>query len=157
LTGVVRAASAALTTPLSGRPCVAYHAVAMLYGSRLRHRVVIATIEEHRLTRFELELPTDGMVVVIDGDRADLVEHPGPTVPRDLQLERRFVVRHGHPTELASYGGFEETTIAVGDRIRVQGMAVVEAQPLGEQGYRGGTTEIRLVAHAAHPITIGRA
>jgi hypothetical protein len=67
------------------------------------------------------------------------------------------VVRHGHRTELASYGTFEETTIVVGDRIRIQGMVVVEAQPLREQGYRDGTPQIRLVADGAHPLTIGRA
>jgi hypothetical protein len=67
------------------------------------------------------------------------------------------VTRHGHPAELVRDGGFEEATIAVGDRIRLQGLALIEARPLAEQGYRGGATQIRIVAHPAHPLTIGRA
>lgn len=67
------------------------------------------------------------------------------------------MTRHGHSAELTRNSGFEEAAIAVGDRIRVQGLALIEARPLTEQGYRGGATQIRLVAHPAHPLTIGRA
>lgn len=154
LTGTVRAPAALLTAPLSGRPCVAYHAVAMLHDTRFRHRVLVATIEEHRMTQFELEL--DGSTVLVDGDRAEFGEIPGPTIPRDLALEQAFVARHGHPAELARDGGFEEATIATGDQIRVQGLALVEAHQMGDHGYRERATQIRLVAHPAHPLTIGR-
>ena len=157
LTGTVRSAAAPLTAPLSGRSCVAYHSVATLYDTRPRHRRVVATIEEARLTGFELELTRDGTVVMIDGDRADLVEHPSPIVPRDLGAEQRFVMRHGHPVELVRGGGFEEATVALGDQVRVQGLALIEAHPPAEQGYRDGVMQIRIVAHAAHPLTIGRA
>jgi hypothetical protein len=157
LTGTVRSAAAPMTAPLSGRSCVAYHSVATLYDIGRRHRRLRATIEEHRLTGFELDLKRDGMIVLIEGDRADLVEHPSPIIPRDLYAEQRFVTRHGHPAELARDGGFEEATIAVGDRVRVQGLALIEAHPLAEYGYRDGVTQIRIVAHAAHPLTIGRA
>jgi hypothetical protein len=105
LTGTVRSVAAPLTAPLSGRSCVAYHAVATLYDVGLRHRRLRATIEEHRLTGFELEVKRDGMIVMIDGDRADFVEHPSPIIPRDFLAEQRFVTRHGHPTELARAGG----------------------------------------------------
>ena len=156
LTGTVHSAAAPLIAPLSGCPCVAYHSVATLYDIGPRHRRMIATIEEHRLTGFELELQ-HGIIVMIEGDRADFVEHPSPIIPRDLHAEQRFVTRHGHPAELARNSGFEEATIAVGDRVRVQGLALIEAHPLAEQGYSDSVTQIRIVAHAAHPLTIGRA
>jgi len=155
LTGTVRAPAGALTAPLSGRECVAYHATASLYDLLHHARVPVATLEEHRMTGFELE--HDGTVVLVHGDRAELDQLPAPLIPRDLELERAFVVRHGHPAERARHGGFEEATIAAGDRVRVQGLAMIEADPMGERGYRDGVGQVRIVGHPAHPITIGRA
>ena len=158
--GTVRATTPALTAPLSGRPCVAYHAVATLYEVRRGEHLLIGTINEHRLTPFEVELERDGdgegEKITIDGDRAELAEAPRPLIPRKLELEQRFVARHDQPAELARYGGFEEAVIAVGDRVRVQGMAIAEAHAATEQLYRDGARRIRIVAHAAHPLTIGR-
>jgi hypothetical protein len=154
--GKVRATTPALTAPLSGRPCVAYHAVATLYEVRRGERILIGTIDEHRLTPFEVELDRDGESVTIDGDRAELAEAPRPLIPRKLELEQRFVARHDQPAELARYGGFEEAVIAVGDRVRVQGMALAETHAAAERLYRDEARRICIVAHPAHPLTIGR-
>jgi hypothetical protein len=154
--GTVIATATALTAPLSGRPCVAYHAVAMLYRVQGGERILFGTINEHRLTPFELEVERGGETLLIDGDRAELVEPPRPLIPRKLELEQRFVARHDQPAELARYGGFEEAVIAIGDRVRVQGLALAEAHSTAEQLYRDGAQRIRIVAHTAHPLTIGR-
>jgi hypothetical protein len=155
--GTVTATASSLTAPLSGRSCVAYHAVATLYRvQRHQDRIPLGTIDEHRLTPFDLEIARGGETVTIDGDRAELADLPRPLIPRKLDLEQRFVSRHGHPPELARYGGFEEAVISVGDRICVQGLAVVEAHAGADQLYRDGARRIRIIPHAAHPLTIGR-
>jgi hypothetical protein len=154
--GTVCAPAAPLTAPLSGRSCVAYHAVATLYRVELGKRIPVSTIEEHRLTPFALEITRGGETVTIDGDRAELAELPRPLIPRKLDLERSFVARHSQPPALARDSGFEEVVIAVGDRIRVQGLALVEAHEAAEQLYRDGVLRVRIVAHPGHPLTIGR-
>ena len=154
--GTVTTTATVLTAPLSGRPCVAYHAVAMLYRVQRGNVIPVGTIDEHRLTPFELKLERDGETLLIDGDRAELVEPPGPLIPRKLELEQRFVARHDQPAELARHSGFEEAVIAIGDRVRVQGMALSEAHSATDQLYRDGAQRIRIVAHTAHPLTIGR-
>jgi hypothetical protein len=154
--GTVRTTATALTAPLSGRPCVAYHAVATLYDVVLGSRLIVGKIDEHRLMPFELVLERDGGTVTIDGDRAELAEAPRPLIPRKIELEEDFVARHDRPAELARYGGFEEAVIAVGDRVRVQGLALAEADAVAAQLYRDGAPRIRIVAHPEHPLTIGR-
>jgi hypothetical protein len=62
-------------------------------------------------------------------------------------------VRYDAPVVVA---GFHEAVIAIGDRIRVQGLALVEEHAAGEQLYREGPRRIRIIAHPAHPLTIGR-
>lgn len=61
--GTVRAPATPLTAPLSGRSCVAYHAVARLDGTTLhRHKRRTAlvpfhfAIDEHRLVPFDLAI-----------------------------------------------------------------------------------------------------
>jgi hypothetical protein len=134
----------------------AFNAVARLYRPARREMILLDTIDEHRLTPFELELERDGETLLIDGDRAELVEEPRPLIPRKFELEQRFVAQHNQPAELARHGGFEEAVIATGDRVRVQGLALAEAHVGAEQLYRGGAQKFRIVAHAAHPLTIGR-
>jgi len=151
--GTVRATATALTAPLSGRSCVAYHAIATVPREG---RTVRDTIDEHRLTPFELEIAGDGATVTIDGDRAELAEEPRPLIPRKLELEQRFIARHGHSEQRARYSGFAEAVIAVGDRIRVQGLALAEADDDAAQLYRDGAPRIRIIAHPTHPLTIGR-
>jgi len=72
------------------------------------------------------------------------------------QIEQSFVARHSQPAALARDSAFEEVVIAVGDRIRVQGLALVEAHDAGERLYRDGVRRVRIVAHPGHPLTIGR-
>jgi len=145
-----------LTAPLSGRSCVAYHAVATLYQVHGDRQTLLGTIDEHRLTPFDLEITRSGEKVTIDGDRAEFAELPRPLIPRKLELEQRFVALGGQPAELARHSAFEEAVIAIGDRIRVQGLALVEAHVAAPQLYRGGAQRIRIIAHPAHPLTIGR-
>jgi hypothetical protein len=153
--GTVCAPSTPLTAPLSGRSCVAYHAVAKLYRVEARTTTLLGTIDEHRLVPFDLE-SAGGGTVTIDGDRAELAELPRPLIPRKLDLERSFLGRHRQPAELARRSGFEEAVIAIGDRIRVQGLALVESHEVREQLYRDDARRTRIVAHPAHPLTIGR-
>jgi hypothetical protein len=153
--GTVCAPASPLTAPLSGRSCVAYHAVAKLWRVGARETTLLGTIDERRLVPFDLEI-AGGETVTIDGDRAELAELPRPLIPRKLELERSFLARHRQPAELARSGGFEETVIAIGDLIRVQGLALVEAHEVREQLYRDEARRIRIVAHPAHPLTIGR-
>lgn len=157
--GTVCAPAAPLTAPLSGRSCVAYHAVATLYRVQAGKRIPpggIGTLDENRLTPFDLEITRGGETVTIDGDRAEFAELPRPLIPRKLDLEQSFVARHGQPAALARDSGFEEVVIAVGDRIRVQGLALVEAHDAGERLYRNGVRRVRIVAHPGHPLMIGR-
>jgi hypothetical protein len=46
--------------------------------------------------------------------------------------------------------------IAIGDLVRVHGLALVEAHEASEQLYRDDVRRIRIVTHPAHPLTIGR-
>ncbi len=160
--GTVCAPAVPLTAPLSGRSCVAYHAVATLYRVQAGQRIPIGTIgsigsiDENRLTPFDLEITLGGERVTIDGDRAELAELPRPLIPRKLDLERSFVARHSQPAAVAHDSGFGEVVIAVGDRIRVQGLALIEAHDAGERLYRDGVRRVRIVAYPGHPLTIGR-
>lgn len=67
--GTVCAPATPLTAPLSGRSCVAYHAVARLSQVPARETTLLGTIDEHRLVPFDLEI-AGGETVTIDGDRA---------------------------------------------------------------------------------------
>lgn len=73
-----------------------------------------------------------------------------------LDLEQSFVARHGQPADLARNSGFGEVVIAIGDRIRVQGRALVEAYDAGERPYRDVVRRVRILAHPGYPLTIGR-
>lgn len=137
-----------LTAPLSGRSCVAYHAVARVRDGGW----ILLTIDEHRLVPFDLEI-AGGEAVAIEGE---LAERPRPLIPRKLGLEDSFLARHRQPAKLACFSGFEESVIAIGDLIRVQGLVLIEGHEASEQLYRDDARRIRVVAHPAHTLTIGR-
>jgi hypothetical protein len=104
------------------------------------------------------DLVTADGVVRIDGASADLAHPMRANVPRRPDREAEFLVAHKFKRELVSTSHFQEAVVCDGDAIRVQGLAVVEqAPPSDAQGYRDNERSIRIVAHDAHPLTIGPA
>jgi hypothetical protein len=160
LTGVVRARGELLEAPLTGAPCVLYEAVGRVYSAFAdrNHREVEAEVVEQKLVPFELET-ADG-IVLVEAESAEVELPRIPCIPRKIDRERTFLLERGQSAEQIRYAGFDELRIVPGDRIRVQGMAIVELDPGdgAERGYReNAPRRIRLVPHAEHPLTIGRA
>ncbi len=160
LTGVVRTRGDLLEAPLTGLPCVLYEATGRVYSAALHRnsRDLEAEIVEQKLVPFELETP-DGLVLV-EGEAAEIELPRLPCIPRRIDRERAFLLERGQSAEQIRYAGFDELRIVPGDKIRVQGMAIVEMDPGdgAERGYRAeAPRRIRLVSHAEHPLTIGRA
>ncbi|MEO7092632.1 MAG: hypothetical protein ABI175_05235 [Polyangiales bacterium] len=160
LTGVVRAIGELLEAPLSGKRCVLYESVGRVYGETVGRnaRNVEAEVTEQKLIPFDLETPEG--VVRVEAEQAEVEMPRIPCIPRRIDRERTFLLEHGQSAEMIRYAGFDELRIVPGDKIRVQGMAIIDAdpRPSGESGYREGAPQrIRLVPHADHPLTIGRA
>ena len=150
LSGKVRAPATALVSPLSNRPCVAYRIIATQRPGPRSSAVQV--FEKRAFMPFELELAANGTVTV-DGDDAELETRTSPVIPRNFDRELALLAGTDVIPDLGTIS-FEETIVEVGARIRVHGMTVVEA---ATGGYRDGGTRIRLVAHEAHPLTIGGA
>lgn len=160
LTGIVRARGELIEAPLTGTPCVLYEAVGRIYSgiAHRNHRDLEAEVVEQKLVPFELET-ADG-VVLVECETAEVELPRLPCIPRRMDRERTFLLERGQSAEQLRYAGFDELRIIPGDRIRVQGMAIVEQDPGAgdERGYReDAPRRIRLVPHAEHPLTIGRA
>ena len=160
LTGVVRAHGDLLEAPLTGIPCVLYEAVGRVYGELVGRnaRNIEAEVVEQKLVPFELET-ADGIVLVA-ADTADVELPRIPCIPRRMDRERTFLRERGQSAEQIRHAGFDELRIVPGDKIRVQGMAIVEIDPSAttERDYRADVPRrIRLVPHPDHPLTIGRA
>jgi len=136
LSGTVRQRGELLVAPLSGKECVLYDSyghVKELRGNS-RYADSVAELREQKLP-------------------------PTPVVPRRIEREKAFLEAHGQPFKLVVASGFDEARVAPGDRVSVQGMAIIELDPTAsdERGYReNAPRKIRLVAHDAHPLTIGR-
>ena len=158
LEGVVRVRGEPIEAPLSGRPCVVYRARVRVY-----HRQGHGTYANHRVDR---EVERDGMVafvlvsdrgeVVVEGDRAELAIRPSPVIPRSVDRERAFL---GEVAVDPRALGSDEIVIEPGQRIRVHGIARVEAAVAGasaapEVGYRDAPQVVRLVGDERHPLTI---
>lgn len=141
-----------LEAPLSGRPCVAFEAVAQLKSQG----VVTDRLVDNAMTPFEL-VTADG-VILVDGIRVDFGLAATPIIPRRIEREQRFLsARDFHPAA-ARTTSFDEIAVADGDTISVHGMAVVEAAPAAaERGYRDSALRVRIVAHPKHPLTIAGA
>jgi hypothetical protein len=156
VTGTVRPPAKPLIAPLSGKSCVTYEALGRLYEGKGRQREPYATLDARAMIPFELDV--DGQIITIDGTAAELEMRPGVIIPRKLDLEIAFVIAGGYPRKYVPHGDFEEAAIEAGDKISVQGMAIVETDVTVEQGYRGdGARKVRIVAHEDHPLTIGEA
>jgi len=120
LTGTVRPTGALLVAPLSGKPCVAYEARALM-GE------LLGEVVERRMISFELE--TGAGVLIVDGIEADLVVPRDPLIPRQLDRETAFLVAHvGGALDLESTS-FEERRIEAGREVAIQGVIVVGSTP----------------------------
>jgi hypothetical protein len=160
LTGVVRARGELLEAPLTGTPCVLYEAVGRVYSAvaNRNSRDLEAEVFEQKLVPFELE--TADAIVLVECETAEVELPRLPCIPRRIDRERTFLLERGQSAETIRYAGFDELRIIPGDKIRVQGMAIIEVDPGSgsERGYReDAARRIRLVPHADHPLTIGRA
>lgn len=158
LTGTVRALAEPLVAPLSGKACVLYHASAFRPGDIYDNAAPNA---DHLVVEAmqPFELVTAAGVVLVDGTRADLAVRPAPVIPRVVARQVRFLTDHGRNFKTIDETEFVEATIEDGDRVRVQGVALVEldATAAAERGYRDApATRVRVVAADGHPLTIGR-
>ena len=140
-----------LEAPLSGRTCVAFESIARIYDGRN----YLGQVVERAMVNFELET-ADGLVRV-EGEQAEVALDPSPLIPRKIEREAKFLASHSRSPEYARGAGFDEVVIQEGDKVAVQGMAVLEQSPEGERGYRDAPLRVRIVAHPEHPLTIGKA
>lgn len=153
LTGTVRAL-ATLEAPLSGTPCVAFVAVGVAtHGGRYDERTRISTQE---IVPFELV--TDAGTVRVEATKAEIALEPRSLIPRKIDRQAKFLVAHGFDARMVRTSSFQQASISDGDKVAVQGLALIEqAPPSDAQGYRETERTIRLVAHESHPLTIGPA
>jgi hypothetical protein len=150
LTGKVRAIET-LRAPLSGAECVAFVAYGKILGGQYENDIPFVTQE---MVPFDLE--TKDGVVRVEVGALEIVLPALTLIPRKIDLEAKFLVAHGFDASLIRGSGFQQTVVTHGDRICVQGLALVEqAPPSDATGYRETTRVIRLVAHEGHPLTIG--
>jgi hypothetical protein len=155
VTGEVRRPAVSLFAPLSGRPCVCFAVSGRFRGPD--YKKVLAEIGERGATPFELALG-DGSIVLIDAADVELAVAARPLIPRSLDREAAFAARHGHKGAALRWASFDEAVVEAGDRIAVQGLVVVDERPATtETGYREAGRALRVVAHPAHPLTIGPA
>nr|HEX4316358.1 hypothetical protein [Kofleriaceae bacterium] len=150
--GIVRCAEP-LVAPLSGRPCVAYHA--------LLHVDVPGTpshpIERSAVAAFELEVGAARHAV--EASAFELAFPLEPVIPNDLARNHAFV-EQAKVTRVLKLGSAYEAIVPVGAAVKVSAMVVHERAPASsttERGYREGADVIRLVDRAKLPIVIGPA
>lgn len=157
-TGTVKQLGEPLIAPLSGKPCVAYCAVARTYIYKMfgpRRRAVIE-YEVADATMMPFVLVTKTGEVYVDGETCRFVEPGAPIIPRKLDREQAFLARHSLYTRAAN-AGFDEVRIEIGAKITVHGVARSALAAGGETGFREAPTQIRLSGDDAHPLTIDRA
>jgi hypothetical protein len=172
LTGTVKQlAEPLLVAPLSGRPCVAFRAVARSYTMRepgsavlvglamgaamKRVRVLDREVESVEMVPFVLATKTGD--VIVDGTTCELLVAAEPIIPRKLEREKKFLAAMQLETAVRD-AGFDESRVEVGAKIKVHGVSRSElAAHGGETGFREAPTRIRLTGDDAHPLTIDRA
>jgi hypothetical protein len=155
LSGTVVAGSALLEAPLSGKSCVYWAATARMFRLERRKAVLLGETHAAKLVSFRLET-ADG-VVHVEGEAAETELPSISVIPRKIDRDRAFLTAQGHEWQLASTAGFNEVTVAPGDKISVHGVVVIErAAAVGEAGYRDEAARIRLVDHPAHRLTLGK-
>lgn len=161
--GIVKAVGDPLIAPLSGKPCVAYRAVARAYSLRSSGAVMVARSFGRQLEQKVVDvemilfvLATESGDVIVEGETCELLLPMLPLIPRKLELEQSFLDRAGIDVH-ARYAGFDECRVEVGAKIKVHGVSRSELAAAGETGFREAPTQIRISGDAAHPLTIDRA
>jgi hypothetical protein len=162
--GTVKLAGEPLIAPLSGKPCVAYRAVARAYSLRSAGAVMMLGRSlgrqlEHEVVDVEMisfVLATESGDVIVEGETCELLLPMLPLIPRKLELEQSFLDRAGLDVH-ARYAGFDECRVEVGTKIKVHGVSRSELATAGETGFREAPTQIRISGDDAHPLTIDRA
>lgn len=153
VTGVVRMLGT-LEAPLDGAPCVAYVAWGKVSGGP--QDMYAETIRTQELVPFEL-VTGDG-VVRVEASTVDIANATHSIIPRKVDREAKFLVAHGFDARLVRTSSFQQAVIAAGDKVRVHGLVLVEqAPPSDASGYRETERHVRIVAHGAHPLTVGPA
>jgi len=157
VTGTVRSIREPLIAPLSGKQCAAYE-------SRMRPRLGRSPLSnvldnpvdifERKMVPFELE--TRHGLVLVDGTDAELALTSTPIIPRKLDREVAFLARHERELTWRRDARLEEIAVELGGEVSVQGIVIVDMSPSAdERGFRDAPSRMRIIAHAAHPLTIG--
>lgn len=154
LVGTVQAPKEPLVGPVSGRPCVFYAATARTWEREGRKMRLVDELAASGLVPFRLATPRGE--ILVDGDRAETSLPTLAVIPRRLEREADFLRAHDRDERYLASVSCEECIVAAGDRIAVSGMIVIERDEAPE-GYRDEKVRIRIVEHAAHPLTIGKA
>jgi hypothetical protein len=164
LIGVVRAAGATLTAPLSGRTCVAYRAHARIVAGSERPDAPIGaaepgvTAEPTEVEHVSFTLETANGPIGIDGERLELAVTPERVVPAQPGRELALLERHDLAA-LHHKAGFDEIAIEPGAKIAMRGLLRFEVDALaaGERGYREeAPRRMRLLAPGDDAIKVVR-
>ncbi len=163
--GTVKAIGEPLIAPLSGKPCVAYRAVARTYalrsGPSMLSRAVGGSSRKLDQEVIDVEmtpfvLATKSGDVLVEGTTCELLLPMLPLIPRKLELEQSFLDRAGLDTH-ARNAGFNECRVEMAAKIKVHGVSRSELATAGETGFREAPTQIRISGDDAHSLTIDRA
>jgi hypothetical protein len=161
--GTVKLVGGPLIAPLSGKPCVAYRAVARAYSLRSTGAVMIGRSIGRKLEQEVVDvemisfvLETKSGDVIVEGETCELLLPMLPLIPRKIELEQSFLDRAGVDV-YARYAGFDECRIEVGAKIKVHGVSRSELATAGETGFREAPTQIRISGDDAHRLTFDRA
>lgn len=152
VTGVVRSLGPVLTSPLTGRACIAYRA--RVDG---RRGMLEVPITKQEITPFAI----DG--VQIHATKADFGVPASPLVPSVEQRDRydAFLEPYGlgrHDPRFQGGAVFDEVVVTEGMRVTVIGIVMLEVdRPEASGGYRDREHRWRLVGDGEHPIVIGEA
>ena len=152
LIGTVKLVGEPLVAPLSGTPCVAYRSRARERSQGGYMGAMQDTLEWTRQRMTAFVLVTKEREVIVDGEEATLTVRPAPIIPRKIEREVEFM-REVAPDFSPRSVSFDEVVITPGTRIAVHGLAQYSVVP-GEAQFRDAPSEVRVVAHANHPLTI---
>lgn len=158
LVGTVEPLGELLEAPLSGTACVAFAVHVDLHdvpAEGARTRKIVDVIRVEQLVPFRVVTPSGTVEITAPSVESSIPL--APLVPHDRRREQAFLRAQGRSPDLALAGPFVEYAVAPGTKLRVQGVAVLDAPDMTvERDYRStAPSRIRLVAHADHPLTIG--
>ena len=146
-TGTVRKFEETMYAPLSGRECVIAY-------SRIRGTGYHPAPELLVMKAFVLE--TTAAPLVVDGGAVLLAIAPVKRRSHSAERRKAFVTRFG--IRIPVHARFEETLLALGDRVTVGGALLHDVNPeppRAEREFReGAAPRLRLVGGIEHPLVI---